>query len=160
MKGESTVQLENGQIVEESLEKYGIFASMTRGTSMWPVFRTHRDTVYIVKPEGTLRPRDIAVYKTLDGRYIMHRVYRVKENEYIIRGDNTYVTEHVPHASVIGVLMEFDRKGKHHTVKDLSFRIYGAIWTFLYPLRFLAYHTLRFLWHLIKPLVKGKKTKE
>ena len=99
--------------VEQAIREDGICASLTSGGSMRPLFRTHRDTVYIVKPEGTLRPRDIAVYKTLDGRYIMHRVYRVKENEYIIRGDNTYVTEHVPHASVIGVLMEFDRKGKH-----------------------------------------------
>ena len=154
------MQLENTHIIEESLEKYGIFASRTRGTSMWPVFRTHRDTVYIVKPEGTLRPRDIALYTASDGRYIMHRVYRVKENEYIIRGDNTYVTEHVPHDAVIGVLMEFDRKGKHHTVKDKDFRLYSAVWTFFYPIRFVLYHIARFFWHLIKPLVKRNKQKK
>ena len=83
------MQLENTHIIEDSLEKHGIFASRTRGTSMWPVFRTHRDTVYIVKPEGKLRPRDIALYTSPDGRYIMHRVIRVKKDEYIIRGDNT-----------------------------------------------------------------------
>ena len=154
------MQLENTQIIEESLEKYGIFASMTRGTSMWPLFRTHRDTVYVIRPEGKLRRLDIALYRASDGRYIMHRVYRVKANEYIIRGDNTYKTEHIPHEGVIGVLMEFDRKGKHHTVKDLDFRLYSAIWTLLYPLRFVAYHTLRFLWHLIKPIVKRTKKPE
>ena len=154
------MQLENTQIIEESLEKYGIFASLTRGTSMWPVFRTHRDTVYVIRPEGKLRRLDIALYRASDGRYIMHRIYRVKENEYIIRGDNTYLTERVPHDRVIGVLMEFDRKGKHHTVKDFSFRFYSAIWTALYPLRFVAYHVLRFLWHLIKPLVKRTKKAE
>ena len=151
------MQFENEHIIEESLEKYGIFASMTRGTSMWPVFRTHRDTVYIVKAQGKLRPFDIPVYKTPDGRYIMHRIYRVRKNDYIIRGDNTYITERVPHDRVIGVLMEFDRKGKHHTVKDFSFRLYSVLWTLLYPLRFVLYHTARFLWHLIKPIVKRKK---
>lgn len=153
------MQLENPHIIEDSLEKHGIFASRTRGTSMWPVFRTHRDTVYIVKPEGKLRPRDIALYTSPDGRYIMHRVIRVKKDEYIIRGDNTYITEHVPHDRVIGILMEFDRKGKHHTTKDFSFRLYSAVWVFLYPLRFLCYHLARFLWHIVKPLFKGKKSK-
>ena len=155
------MQLENTQIIEESLEKYGIFASMTRGTSMWPVFRTHRDTVYVVRPQGTLRPLDIALYRSRDGRYIMHRVYRVKEKEYIIRGDNTYIAEHVPHNAVIGILMEFDRKGKHYTVQDKGFRLYSAVWTFFYPVRFVLYHIARFCWHLVKPLVKrSKKSKQ
>ena len=125
---------------------------------MWPLFRTHRDTVYIAKAHAPLKRGDVALYTAGEGKYILHRVLRVKENEYLIRGDNTYQIEHVPHRFVIGVLMEYDRKGKHHTVKDLSFRLYSAIWMPLYPLRFVAYHTARALWHLYKRLFK--KTNE
>ena len=151
------MSIENTHEIEDSLEKYGVFASRTRGFSMWPLFRTHRDTVYIAKADRLLKRGDVALYTAGDGRYILHRVLRVKEKEYLIRGDNTYRIEHVPHDRVIGYLMEFDRKGKHHTTSDLSYRLYTALWMPLYPLRFLLYHLARALWHLYKRIFKKGK---
>ena len=151
------MSIENTHEIEQSLEKYGVFASRTRGLSMWPLFRTHRDTVYIAKVEGRLKRGDVALYTAGEGRYILHRVLRTKENEYLIRGDNTYRIEHVPHDRVIGYLMEFDRKGKHKTTSAFSYRLYSAVWMLLYPLRFLAYHTARALWHLYKRIFKKAK---
>ena len=148
------MSIENTHEIEDSLEKYGVFASHTRGFSMWPLFRTHRDIVYIAKADKPLKRGDVALYTGGDGKYILHRVLRVKDKEYLIRGDNTYRIEHVPHECVIGVLMEFDRKGKHHTTSDFSYRFYSALWMLLYPFRFVAYHTARALWRLYKRLFK------
>ena len=123
------------QRAEETLDTYGIYSSLTRGVSMWPLFKTHRDRVYIVKPTDTLRPLDVALYPDGHGSYIMHRVVRVCEEEYLIRGDNTFRLEHVPKTLVIGVLSEFDRKGRHLTVSHPLYRLYSLLWNGIYPIR-------------------------
>lgn len=103
---------------------------------MWPLFKTDRDMVIIEKPNRLLRPYDVALYRTNSGKYTLHRVIKTTEKEYVIRGDNTYSLEHVPHGRVIGVLTEFTRKGKHHTVNDRSYVFYSRIWNYIYPIRY------------------------
>lgn len=127
--------------IEAELEKHGTYASTTSGVSMEPLFRTRRDMVIIEKPKGELKKYDVALYRLLSGKYVLHRVIKVKPNEYIIRGDNTYIKEHVSKDRVIGVLTGFNRKGKSHSVNDLSYRVYSRVWNFIYPLRFV----IRFL---------------
>ena len=139
---------------EQSLDTYGIYASMTRGSSMWPLFRTHRDRVYIVKPEGELRRLDVALYPDGQGSYIMHRVIRVREDEYLIRGDNTFALEHVPKSLVIGVLSEFDRKGRHVSVSSPVYRIYSQLWTLAYPLRFVMRRLYLVARRILRPILK------
>jgi len=74
--------------------------------------------------------------------YILHRVIAVRDDCYVIRGDNTYVREYVPKDKVIGVLSEYTRAGKHHTCQDFSFRLYSRLWCAIYPLR-LIYRNAR-----------------
>lgn len=121
--------------VEESLEKFGFYTSETKGTSMEPLFRTHRDTVLIVRPEGELKKYDAALYTGGSGKYILHRVIAVRPDCYIIRGDNTFVREYVPKNMVIGVLSGFCRKGKNHSVDERGYRVYVRVWNFIYPIR-------------------------
>ena len=122
--------------LEEELKREGVFAYVTSGGSMEPLFRTHRDVVVIGRATGELRPLDVALYLSgEEGKYILHRVIRVREDCYVIRGDNTYQNEYVPKEAVLGVLTEFTRKGKRHSVRDLGYRIYSRTWTLIYPIR-------------------------
>ena len=126
--------------IESELEKYGVYASNTKGVSMEPLFRTNRDMVVISRPTGELRKYDVALYRSPGGKYVLHRVVGVKDDLYLIRGDNTYTLERVPKQAVIGVLTEFNRKGRARKCTDLSYRIYSVVWTSIYPLRgFLRY---------------------
>ncbi len=136
--------------IEAELEKHGTYASTTSGVSMEPLFRTRRDMVIIEKPKGELKKYDVALYRDRRGKYILHRVIKVKPNEYIIRGDNTYIKEHVPKDRVIGVLTGFNRKGKSHSATDRSYRVYSRVWNFIYPLRY----AVRFLILLPKRAVR------
>ncbi len=135
-------ELESSEIIEKELEQNGVYASNTLGTSMEPLFKTHRDMVIIKSPAAELKKYDVALYKDKYGRYVLHRVIRVKEEVYIIRGDNTFVNETVPKTAVLGVLTAYRNKNKRHTVEDASFKIYSRFWHFIYPLR-LAKHKLR-----------------
>ena len=142
------------RLIEEELEAHGVFASTTRGTSMEPLFRTHRDMVIITKCDGELKKYDVPLYRSCRGVYVLHRIVGVKDGEYLIRGDNTFVLEHFPHSSVVGVLREFNRKGKHHTVSDRGYIIYSRVWNFLYPVRFCLYKLRRLLGKLYRLIFK------
>lgn len=135
---------EDGGVIEEELSAHGSYASVTRGPSMQPLFKTHRDMVVIKPLSAPLKKYDVVLYTGAGNKYTMHRIIAVRDDEYIIRGDNTFRREHVPKENVIGVLTEFNRKGKHHTTDELSFKIYSRIWHYIYPVRFL-FHKLRVL---------------
>ena len=123
--------------VERELIDNGSFASITKGVSMRPLFRTRRDMIIIKPLTRPLKKYDIVLYRGGGGEYILHRIIKVEKDVYIIRGDNTYTKEYVPHDRVIGILDSFNRNGKKGKTDDFSFKIYSAFWNFIYPLRFL-----------------------
>ena len=119
---------------EEILKRDGVLVYRTRGVSMEPMLRQNRDLVVIRVPEKRLEPQDVALYKR-GSDYVLHRVIGVDGDRYLIRGDNTYMIEHVPADAVIGVLTEFRRKGKTYSVTDKNYRRYVRFWTAIYPVR-------------------------
>ncbi len=141
----------------EELEKHGYCASTTRGTSMEPLFRTGRDMVIIKRVTGECKKYDVVLYRYPSGKYVLHRIIRVKPNEYIIRGDNTFKLEHIPKERILGVLERFNRKGKSHTVEERSFKIYSRVWNFLYPIRFVVSFLYRAVRKVFRLVFKRKK---
>ena len=123
---------------EEILKKDGRLVYKTRGVSMLPMLHQNRDIVVIVPPEGRLKKYDVALYKR-GSSYILHRIIGIQDEEYLIRGDNTYRMEHVSQELVIGVLTGFVRNGKSYTVEDTGYQIYCRIWNAIYPLRKLLF---------------------
>ena len=105
------------QKIEEVLTTRGQYIGPTAGVSMLPMLKNRRDTIVVTKKTERLKPLDVALYKRGDA-YILHRVLRVTEDGYIIRGDNCYFNENVPEDAVIGVLTEFFRKDKHIICAD------------------------------------------
>lgn len=124
--------------IESTLAEYGTYASVTRGASMRPLFRTHRDMVILAKPTGMLSKYDVALYK-VGSMYVLHRVVGIDKTAgvYLVRGDNTYALERVPFDAVIARLIAFNRKGKRYDVTARSYRFYSKLWVAIYPIRFL-----------------------
>ena len=122
--------------IEKIIEQDGVYPSITSGTSMRPLFKTHRDMIVVEKVTERLKKYDVALYRIGD-KYILHRVVGIDEKKeiYIIRGDNTYKNEYIPFSKVIAKLTQFKRKGKHHSVTDPLYRVYSVLWTFIYPVR-------------------------
>ena len=124
--------------IEENLAENGFHVSTTSGYSMYPMLRDRRDRVIIKSVQGeTLRRYDLPLYKRPDGKYVLHRILRVKDNHYVIRGDNTYELERVPKEWVIGYVTEFYRAERHVLASSRAYRFYAAIWHWIYPLRVL-----------------------
>ena len=123
---------------EEILLHSGALVYKTKGVSMQPMLRQNRDLVIIRPSFSRLNQYDVALYKSGD-LYILHRVIGVRDDHYLIRGDNTYVLETVPHEAVIGVLTEFRRKGKQFSVDNRGYKLYVRFWHAIYPLRYGLY---------------------
>ncbi len=128
--------------VEAELSCAGVFASVTKGTSMRPLFKTNRDIVILKRADAEPKKYDVVLYKTCTGKYILHRIIKVLPASFVIRGDNTFATEYVEKGRILAVLTEFNRKGRKHSVTDLGYRLYSRIWNFIYPIRFLAHKAL------------------
>ena len=140
---------------EELLQRDGFLVYKTRGVSMRPLFRENRDLVTIRPVEGKLEKYDVPLYRRKGGGYLLHRIIGVQGDNYIIRGDNTFVKEVVSTDKVVGVLTEFKRKQKMHTVDETGYRVYARVWNSIYPVRFVL-HKIRRFGGKIKRALKGE----
>ena len=129
---EDSIQQEN---LEQRLLEDGVYVAKTRGVSMRPLFKTHRDAVMIVRPDRELRKYDIVLYTYGDGKYILHRIIGFSGDICLVRGDNTFVLEKVPKEKILGVVASFNRKGRRYDLTEPSYRAYSVIWTAIYPIR-------------------------
>ncbi len=123
--------------IAEELLREGFCATNTHGDSMLPLFASNRDAVVIKRAEGELEKYDIVLYRSLvrENVYVLHRIVGKTDEDYIIRGDNTYIDEHIPKGDILGVLVSFCRKGKNHTVDELGYRLYSRLRVSTYPIR-------------------------
>ena len=138
---------------EELLDKFGTIATNTVGKSMFPLFKTHRDAVVIKKKDGPLKKYDVVCYK-IGSRYVLHRIIDIRGGICIIRGDNTYKKEYVLENKILGVLVSFNRRGKHHEVTELGYKIYSRVWHCLYFPRYLfvlAFRGVRKIFRIFFP---------
>ncbi|MBR0134841.1 MAG: S24/S26 family peptidase [Clostridia bacterium] len=130
---------------EEVLEKDGRLVYTTRGFSMRPMLRQNRDIVVIEPAKERLKKYDVALYHR-NGKYVLHRIIKVNESDYTARGDNNCFKEcGIRDADVLGVLTEFVRDGKKHSVSEPGYRLYARLRNASYPLRWLRFHTKKLI---------------
>lgn len=128
---------------EEYLDKFGVLTYTFRGVSMLPMLRQGKDLITVEKKGAErLKKYDVPLYRR--GKdYVLHRVVKVREKDYVILGDNCLNKEYgVTDSDIIGVLVSFKRNGKTISVDDPVYRIYARLRYFFYPLR-AGYITLR-----------------
>jgi hypothetical protein len=102
--------------IEELLATEGKYVGPVKGFSMLPMLVAERDSVVIYAEKGPYKPLDVVLYKRGED-YVLHRIVRVLDGEYIIRGDNCYYDERVKKQQILGVLREFFH-GENHIFCD------------------------------------------
>ncbi len=106
------------------------------GSSMVP-FLVNGDTVYLDLPDTPIKRGDILLYTRAGGRYILHRVYKVKKDgSFIMVGDGQTQLEHLPSREQIHARVTRARhKGKEQRPGQLRWWAYRCLWLWLLPLR-------------------------
>ena len=143
----------NKSTFENEINRSGKLVYTNVGDSMKPLIRQGKDLLIIEKADGRLKKYDVPLYRRDSGQYVLHRILKVRENDYIICGDNRWQKDYgITDRHIIGVLTAVVRNGNHAiSVSSFRYRIYVHIWCDLFPLRALA---LRGYYYLKKRLKK------
>ena len=117
-------------LIEKYIKENGEFVAIPVGTSMYPMLRNRRDSVYLVRYNGEgLKKYDLPVYKRDNGQQVMHRCLGKDENGYIMCGDNQWTLEHgIREDQIIAVAKGFYRDEKYIPNENRLYRFYYKLW--------------------------------
>jgi hypothetical protein len=127
----------NNSTYEEQLRLHGRLIYTNVGDSMMPLLRQNRDLMVIERrPPERCKKYDAVLYRRPNGKYIMHRILKVRQDDYILCGDNRWQRETgVQDSWIMGVLTGVIRDGKEISVTDWRYRLYVHLWCDLFYLR-------------------------
>lgn len=124
---------------EEEILRTGKLVYTNVGDSMLPLIRQGRDLLIISKVEGRLKKYDVPLYKRDSGQYVLHRILKVRKQDYVICGDNRYHKEYgITDKHIVGVLRGIVRDGKEISVDSLLYRLYVHLWCDFFYVRALV----------------------
>ena len=105
------------------------------GDSMRPLIRRGKDPVTIIPLVREPRKGDVVLFR-LGERYVVHRVWKIKDNLVRTLGDNCLNPEPwFPRKWVLGLVVRYTRDGKVHALDTPAARAWGRMWMWVYPLR-------------------------
>lgn len=123
------------QLLAVQLEN-GLAPLRVTGSSMHPVLRDRRDTVYLQAAQRPLKKGDVILYCRDNGTYVLHRIVRVmREGKYICSGDNQYTPESVEAGQVLAVMESFCRGDRVYSAEHPGYRAFVWVWVGLFPVR-------------------------
>lgn len=100
--------------IEQAIRENGFFVRTFRGHSMMPMLDEKKDAVRLIPVSGRLKKYDIPLYIRKDEKLILHRIIKVLENGYVIRGDNCIQKEYVSEDQIIAVTEGIYKDGIYH----------------------------------------------
>ena len=108
------------------------------GDSMRPLIRRRKDLVTILPLRGRIQVGDVVLFQNHQGIYVVHRVWKIKENMIQTLGDNCMKPDSwMPTASVWGQVVCVERFGRSWRMDTEFARVCGRIWMTLFPARVL-----------------------
>ena len=142
-----------GKTQFEILNRDGRYISVPKGISMKPMIRGGKDAVLIEKIIDKPKKYDLVVYVRGKDLGVIHRVLFIKNNQYIICGDNCWQLEYVKQEQIKGIVTEYCRNGKWHSTDYLFYKIYVHLWVDLFFIR----QPLFYIRDKIKRKIKNEK---
>ena len=142
---------------EEELKRSGKIIHTNVGVSMMPLLRQNRDVMIIERVEGRLKKYDVPLYKRRNGQYVLHRILKVRETDYVICGDNCVKLEYgITDNDIIGVLTGVIRDGKTITMDSFSYKLYYHLWCDFFYVRVFLLKTRWFFGGVYRKIFKKK----
>jgi len=139
---------------EEELARSGKIVVTNVGVSMRPLIKQGRDIMIITRKEGRLSKYDVPLYKRRD-QYVLHRIVEVRENDYVILGDNCAAKEYgITDEQIIGVMTSLVRNGKEIDLNGFGYKLYVRVWCALAPIRIICNRICGALKRVVKKIIR------
>lgn len=115
-------------IVLESVNSGNDARIKISGFSMYPLVTNWRDSVLLTKADK-IKKGDVPLICRPDGSYVLHRVVKVKDGKFGLRGDYEQKIEYpVSPEGVVAVAKGFYRNEKFISCDSFGYRLYRAFW--------------------------------
>ncbi|WP_025725635.1 S24/S26 family peptidase [Acholeplasma granularum] len=99
------------------------------GNSMLPFYK-NGETIVTLKKEDTYKKLDVVLFK-YQNRFVLHRIIKIKNNTYFIKGDGSFRTEVVSKPDILGKVIKFTTKNK--TIKCYQLKVH--LWMVFSPFK-------------------------
>ena len=108
----------------------------TDGGSMVPFLTGNNEPAEIEAPGTSLKRGDIVLIRRPSGKYVLHRLYKVKEEGYYILGDGEdFVEGPFSFEDIIGKCRYYYKNGKRKDNDSFDMKIKYTVWFWLRPFR-------------------------
>ena len=123
--------------VLKDMVEQGMEVSMTVvGTSMEPFLVHNRDKIYFRKPVGTIKKGDMVFYQRESGAYVMHRVMKVRKQQYYMAGDHqTFLEGPIEKEQIFAKVVSVEKDGVWLTEQEKLWKFYAVWWRRLFWVR-------------------------
>lgn len=99
-----------------------------------PIYYMNGNLVLI--SDGPLKKGDMVFYQRVDGQYVMHRIYKVKDKEFYMVGDaQTEIEGPLCDKQIFARITKIRRKGKLIQPRDFWWWFFAKVWIRLVPIR-------------------------
>ena len=101
---------------------------------MRPLIRRGHDPVTILPLNRPLKIGDIVLFQGGPERYVVHRVYRMRDGWVQTLGDNCWNPDRwMPLEQVWGLVIRMQRNGRSYQLDNRLSRLWGRVWMFFHP---------------------------
>ncbi len=123
-------------VLRELAEDGKVVSMLIAGSSMSPFLCHNRDYIYFTRPDREPRRGDMVFYQRDNGQYVMHRIYKKKQNGYYMVGDaQTQLEGPLRRDQIFARVIKVKRKGKMIRPGDFWWEFFEHIWIRIVPLR-------------------------
>lgn len=106
-----------------------------KGNSMYPFILDGCDEV-VLHRSTDIKAGDIVLAELLDSRYVLHRVYRVQGDRFVLMGDgNLQATEQCRKENIVGKVVQIIRGGCFVDCTSKAAYRKASLWRRLLPMR-------------------------
>lgn len=119
--------------VKELLDMNKAVELKVSGNSMLPFFKHHETIVHLSKKQ-TYNTNDVILYLNNDS-YILHRIYKQKNNYFIVFGDALKTKEIVYPSQILGFVEFHVKNGKQINSNSKRYLFKVKLWKLLKPFR-------------------------
>lgn len=123
-------------VLKELVEEGKEVSLLIAGSSMSPFICHGRDYIFFKAPDRELKKGDMVFYQRKSGQYVMHRIYKIKDDEYYMVGDaQTAIEGPLDREQIFALVTKVQRKGKWITEGNFWWEFFEHVWLNMVSLR-------------------------
>ena len=114
-------------VIDEMLYSGGKVTFTTNGASMQPILKSG-DSVTLIKA-NEYKNGDVVLFRKEDGKFILHRIIRIRGNEVLTQGDSlSSIDEPIDKSKILGKAIAFIGENKTVYENEPSYKLYKLIY--------------------------------